>query len=108
MRCKRDGSPILCHDHRRVFIWTILVFALGSVASYYKDVGKELVDRWRKSGDLFRVSFHSQMTCKYPGPMVLFYDSYLGKTVSPISVALYFEVANAQSKLTRIQDYTIR
>jgi hypothetical protein len=48
------------------------------------------------------------MTFKYPGPLIVLYDSQLGKTISAISVALFVEVANTKHKVARIQDYKVR
>ncbi len=58
--------------------------------------------------DFFRATFHVLVNIKFPGPLLFLYDSKFGKTISPISVALFVEVTNSKDKIARIQDYKIR
>jgi hypothetical protein len=51
-----------------------------------------------------KVTVFNVMSLKFPGPLLFFYNSQLGKTMSPISIALYVEVVNSKGSITRIQD----
>ncbi len=44
----------------------------------------------------------SPMRFKYPSPLLFLYNSQLGKTISPISIALFIEVANNKTLISRI------
>ena len=52
--------------------------------------------------DIYKLMVSSPMRFKYPGQLLFAYNSQLGKTISPISVALYVEVANNKPVISRI------
>ncbi len=58
--------------------------------------------------DLFHIAVTSMVRLKFPGPLLYFYNSQLGKTASPISVALFIEATNKRQSITRIFSYRIR
>jgi hypothetical protein len=67
-----------------------------------KQPAKSVVD------DLFHVSTTSLVRFRFPGHLLFIYNSQLGKTISPISVALFIEVTNKRPSITRIFSYKIR
>lgn len=52
--------------------------------------------------DIFKLMVSSPVRLKYPGNLLYVYNSQLGKTISPISVALFVEVANTKPVISRI------
>jgi hypothetical protein len=58
--------------------------------------------------DFFHVATTSMTRFKYPGPLLFFYNSQLGKTISPISIALFVEITNKRKSVTRVFSYRIR
>ena len=48
------------------------------------------------------------MNIKWPGPLLFMYDSSLGKTISPVSIALYIEVINKKPIISRVSGYKCR
>lgn len=58
--------------------------------------------------DVFGVNFIVTFNSTWPGPLVYIYPSALGKTVSPISVALYVEVVNKKDKIAHIYSYSCK
>jgi hypothetical protein len=44
----------------------------------------------------------STLFFKYPGPLLLMYDSQLGKTIAPISAAMFVELTNCMATMTRV------
>jgi hypothetical protein len=58
--------------------------------------------------DIYHVNFLTTMNMKWPGPLLSVYASPLGKTISPVSIAIYIEVVNKKPTISRIYDYECR
>ena len=58
--------------------------------------------------DIFKVNFITTMLIKWPGPLLYLYQSKLGKTISPVSVAFFIEVSNNKTIISRIYSYKAR
>ena len=58
--------------------------------------------------DIFKVNFIITMRFKWPGPLLFMYPSALGKTISPVSIALYLEIVNNKPTISRIYSYKCR
>ena len=65
-------------------------------------------DQAQPDTDLFHVATTSMTRFKYPGPLLFFYNTKLGQTVSPISIAIFIEITNKRKSVTRIFSYRIR
>ncbi len=58
--------------------------------------------------DFYKLMVSSPMQFKYPGPLLFLYNSQLGKTISPISIALFIEVVNNKPLISRIYSIETR
>ena len=78
----------------------VIVFVLTSISIYSPsregDSNKQ---------DIFRTNFITLMRFKWPGPLLYMYPSALGKTISPVSIALFIEVTNNKPVISRIYSY---
>jgi hypothetical protein len=102
-------------------IFGIFLIALGGVSVWFG--GHLASDGWKKlhspvssitenhdqeHEDIFRVSIINVMRFKFPGPLLYFYNSKFGKTISPVSIALYVEASNNKQIISRIYSYTVK
>ena len=53
--------------------------------------------------DIFKVSIVSMMRFRFLGPLLYFYNSKYGKTISPVSIALFVEVSNNKELISKIE-----
>jgi hypothetical protein len=65
-------------------------------------------NRTSKKEDIFGINFMMTMNIKWPGPLLFIYSSSLGKTISPVAIALYIEAVNKKPAISRIYGYKCR
>lgn len=58
--------------------------------------------------EVFKATIINVMRFKFPGPLLYFYNSQFGKTISPISIALYVEASNNKKIISRIYSYSLK
>lgn len=58
--------------------------------------------------DIFKVNFLVTLGFQWPVPFLYVFDSAFGKTISPIGIAIYAEVANNKPIISRIISYKCR
>ncbi len=81
----------------------VVVFVVTSISIYLP--AQEKVDDQQ---DIFRTNFITLMRFKWPGSLLYMYPSALGKTISPVSIALFIEVTNNKPIISRIYSYQCR
>jgi hypothetical protein len=88
---------------RKHSVWSgILIIAVAAAMGWWGT--QEASEGWKKkaAGDIYKLMVTSTIRFKYPGQLLYFYNSQLGKTISPISLALFLEVANNKSSISRV------
>ena len=86
-----------------LIIICLFSFVVTSISLYIRDASQS-----SNGGDIFKVNFITTMRFKWPGSLVVLYKSPLGKTLSPVSIALWLEVSNARKTRSRIYSYDAR
>ena len=99
----------------------IILLALGGVSMWFgghlaSDGVKKLLspassvseNQSQEGEDIFRATIINVMRFKFPGPLLYFYNSQFGKTISPVSIALYIEASNNKKIISRIYSYTVK
>jgi hypothetical protein len=80
-----------------VFAW----FGWHLASDGYKD--------WQsQKGSIYKVNFLATLFFKWPGQLFYVFNSPHGKTISPISMAIYIEVHNNKPIISRITGYNCR
>lgn len=102
-------------QYAEIAIAMLVLFGLIATTTYKKvtpslanAVDEDKTAEAPENKDIFKISVITLMKLKYPGPLLYLYDSKLGKTISPISVALFVEVVNNKSIISRISNYQVR
>jgi hypothetical protein len=96
----KKGSPLY-----QLGLGIFLLALAGIFAWYGQQLATEGIKNWNADKNIFRVNPLVLVTLKYPGPLLFCYNSALGKTISPVSMALYLEVSNAKQTISRIESY---
>jgi hypothetical protein len=90
--------------HQLVF--GILLLALAGVCAWYgQQLASDAIKNWNSDKSIFKLNPITLMRFKFPGPLLFVYNSALGKTISPVCIALFLEVSNAKQTISRIESY---
>lgn len=92
------------------------VIMLGAAAILTWFGGQFAAEGWKtwrdsiseKKSEPFGVNFIVPMIFRWPGPLLFVYPSGLGNTISPVSIALYVEVVNKRTTVSRVYNYSCR
>jgi len=99
------------------FWFGILIIAIAAAMGWWgTQVASEGWKNWKHPAlssekvvrDIYKLMVSSTMRFKYPGQLLYLYDSQLGKTISPISLALFLEVVNNKSSISRVYSLETR
>ena len=89
----------------------ILIIAIAAAMGWWgTQVASEGWHIWRhptqssteSTRNIYKLMVSSTVLSKYPSPLLYVYNSQLGKTISPISLALFLEVVNNSNSVMRI------
>ena len=78
-------------------------FVVTSISLYLRNAPQS-----SNGSDIFKVNFITIMRFKWPGSLLVLNKFPSGKTLSPVSIALWLEVSNNRQTLSRVYSYDAR
>lgn len=96
------------------FWFGILIIAIAAAMGWWgTQLASEGWKNWKHPAlssekavsDVFRLMVSSTMRFKYPGQLLYLYDSQLGKTISPVCLALFLAVVNNKSSISQVYSF---
>ncbi len=89
----------------QLILGIILLACAGIFTWFGGRLASNAISNWNSDKNIIKLNPITLMTFKFPGPLLFFYDSALGKTVSPVCIALFLEVSNSKQTISRIESY---
>jgi len=98
-----------------LIVLVIIYFGLGQIIEtnkiikeVFKNIFSPKQELHQKKEEVFKATIINTMQFKFPGPLLYFYNSKFGKTISPICIALYVEACNNKNILSKIYSYSLK
>lgn len=114
-KTKLDPSQSIPRFSRKTRLTSLIIAILAIfplIGTFYvkrhSPIGANSVAINDNQAQFFSARLSGMLTIKFTGPLLYFYNSQLGKTIAPVNIAMFVEVANLKPMISCIYAYSAR